>query len=311
MSIKRIIKEHLPDKVVYFYKTVELCPKFIGAYFKNRCTKFPDLKMFSDEETINLIVKQRKSLSRFGDGEFMWMCGEHLGFFQTYSDQFASDLRAAFQNQNENLLVGIPRGIIDTSGCNMYAKMHWTIVRSGFWTRLIKLVDIEKYYCNASISRPYIDYKDRTESAQRFIWLKKIWDNRDVVIVEGEKTKLGLGNDLFSNARSIKRIICPAQDAYEKIEDIKNSIRKFVDKDTLLLGALGPTASILAAQLSLEGYQFVDIGHVDVEYMWFLKHAILREPIEGKHVNESGNNTCSDLYDDDPIYIGSIIDKIL
>ena len=80
---------------------------------------------------------------------------------------------------------------------------------------------------------------------------------------------------------------------------------------TLILGALGPTASILASQLCDEGYQFVDIGHVDVEYMWYLRHAILRETIEGKYVNESGVKTCSDVYDNDSTYINSIIDRVL
>lgn len=120
-----------------------------------------------------------------------------------------------------------------------------------------------------------------------------------------------MGNDLFDNATSIKRIICPAENAYSKLEAIKSSIRLNVEKDTLILGALGPTASILASQLCDEGYQFVDIGHVDVEYMWYLRHAILRETIEGKYVNESGVKTCSDVYDNDSTYINSIIDRVL
>ena len=120
-----------------------------------------------------------------------------------------------------------------------------------------------------------------------------------------------MGNDLFDNATSIKRIICPAENAYSKLEAIKSSIRLNVEKDTLILGALGPTASILASQLCDEGYQFVDIGHVDVEYMWYLRHAILRETIEGKYVNESGVRTCSNLYDKDMGYQSSIIDKVL
>ncbi len=39
-------------------------------------------------------------------------------------------------------------------------------------------------------------------------------------IIEGEKSRLGIGNDLFNNSKSIKRIICPiinAFNAYDKI----------------------------------------------------------------------------------------------
>ena len=45
--------------------------------------------------------------------------------------------------------------------------------------------------------------------------------------------------------------------------------------------------------------------------MWFLNHAISRETIEGKYVNESGVKTCSNIYDKDEAYIHSIIDKVL
>lgn len=306
MTWKKKIKKLLPDKLVYCYNVIRTVPEYLKA-LKDK-SQIPDIKFYSDEETVSLIVKERKSLSRFGDGEFMWMSGERISSFQDYSAEFARDLTLAFKNDNENLLVGIPHGVFDSSKCNLYAKMHWRIIRANFLSRLVKFMDVNRVYSDASITRPYIDYRDRNYSAKIFDLLKRIWDKRDVVIVEGEKTKLGMGNDLFDNATSIKRIICPAD---SKLEAIKSSIRLNVEKDTLILGALGPTASILASQLCDEGYQFVDIGHVDVEYMWYLRHAILRETIEGKYVNESGVKTCSDVYDNDSTYINSIIDRVL
>lgn len=309
MTWKKKIKKLLPDKLVYCYDVIRTVPEYLKA-LKDK-SQIPDIKFYSDEETVSLIVKERKSLSRFGDGEFMWMSGERISSFQDYSAEFARDLTLAFKNDNENLLVGIPYGVFDSSKCNINAKMHWRIIRSNFLSRLVKFMDVNRVYSDASITRPYIDYRDRNYSASIFALLKKIWDKRDIVIVEGEKTKLGMGNDLFDNATSIKRIICPAENAYTKLEAIKSSIRLNVEKDTLILGALGPTASILASQLCDEGYQFVDIGHVDVEYMWYLRHAILRETIEGKYVNESGVRTCSNLYDKDMGYQSSIIDKVL
>ena len=46
------------------------------------------------------------------------------------------------------------------------------------------------------------------------------------MIVEGKKTKLGMGNDLFNNAKDIKRIICPAQNAYEKLNEMEQFSEK-------------------------------------------------------------------------------------
>ena len=308
-SWKKRIKKIMPDRMVYAISVLKDFPTYLKATRDK--IQMPDIKFYTNEETVDLIVKEKKSLARFGDGEFMWMAGESMPSFQSYSPQFGQDLIKAFTSKNDNLLVGIPYGVFDASKCNLLARMHWRIIRANFLPRLEKFVDMSRKYCDASITRPYIDYNDRCFSEATFKLLKRIWDGKDIVIVEGEKTKLGMGNDLLSNAKSIRRIICPAENAYNVLDKIKNSIHKNIEKDTLIVSALGPTASILAAQLCDEGYQFVDIGHVDVEYMWFLNHAISRETIEGKYVNESGVKTCSNIYDKDGAYIHSIIDKVL
>ena len=119
-----------------------------------------------------------------------------------------------------------------------------------------------------------------------------------------------MGNYLFSNAKSISRILCPTVNAFEKIDDIKSSIRKNCSENNIILLALGPTATVLAAEMCDEGFQMIDIGHVDVEYIWYLRHDLLRKPIDGKYVNESGERIQSDLYEKDKDYLDSIIDEI-
>ena len=37
--------------------------------------------------------------------------------------------------------------------------MHWSIIKSDFYSKLEKFVDFGRTYSNASITRPYIDYK--------------------------------------------------------------------------------------------------------------------------------------------------------
>ena len=50
--------------------------------------------------------------------------------------------------------------------------------------------------------------------------------------------------------------------------------------------ALGPTATVLAYDLFKAGYQAIDIGHVDIEYEWFLRKATKKIKIESKYVTE-------------------------
>ena len=54
-----------------------------------------------------------------------------------------------------------------------------------------------------------------------------------------------------------------------------------------------------ARELLKNGFQIIDIGHIDVEYMWFLNHSILRDAIAGKSVNESNSRECSEIYDNE------------
>lgn len=311
MSLKHKIKELLPDRFLCFYRVLQLLPSYIKSIGINKKQNYKEIQFYTDKETVDEIVYNKKSLSRFGDGELAWMNNEELDSFQQYSDEFAEDLRKAFQNKNENLLIGIPIGMFDSKYCNIRVKMHWAIIKSEFYSRLIKFIDFNKKYSNASITRPYIDYTNYDYSTEAFKNLKRIWDNKKVVFVEGEKTKLGLGNDLFDNAKEIKRIICPAMNAYEKLDEIEKSIKKNVQKTDLILTALGPTASILASDMCNEGYQIVDIGHIDIEYYWYLNHSILRDEVPGKYVNESGKKDCSNIYDNDSSYLNSTIDKII
>ena len=59
-----------------------------------------------------------------------------------------------------------------------------------------------------------IDLKSKKGVPKYIKKLKRIWDKKDVVIVEGEKSRLGIGNDLFDNMKSIQRILCPVTDAF-------------------------------------------------------------------------------------------------
>ena len=68
--------------------------------------------------------------------------------------------------------------------------------------------------------------------------------------------------------------------------NIINTIKKNVRKNKLILIALGPTATILAYDLYKLGYLAIDIGHIDIEYEWFLRKANTKIPIKNKYVNE-------------------------
>ena len=132
------------------------------------------------------------------------------------------------------------------------------------------------------------------------------------MFVEGEESRLGYHNDLFDNAKSIKRILCPKQNAFLCYADIVNSVKRNVDTDKLVLIALGPSATILAYDLSQIGYQAVDLGHMDIEYEWYRMGATEKVKIKDKYTNEANEEIYSlNKNDLDQDYNNQIIARIV
>lgn len=97
---------------------------------------------------------------------------------------------------------------------------------------------------------------------------------------------MGVDNDLFANAASIKRVLCPATNAFDRYDDIVEAVKSVWNGELILL-ALGPTATVLAANFTDMGMWALDIGHLDIEYEWFLRSANGHEQIVGKFTNEA------------------------
>lgn len=116
--------------------------------------------------------------------------------------------------------------------------------------------------------------------------LRSIWDGRDILIVEGELSRIGVGNDLFDDCRSIHRILCPKTNAFSRYNEILTRTIETAKPETLIILALGHTATVLAYDLSLSNYQALDLGHIDVEYEWYRMKAKKKVPVQGKYVNE-------------------------
>lgn len=272
----------------------------------DKIIKKPEIKDTMD--TIDKIIDNNYSISRYGDGEFKLIDGQNL-MFQKYDENLAKRLKEILISNEKNHLVCIPRQIIDTEWLNDRAKYFWDNYLSLNRYKLYKLIDSEKVYYDSFITRFYMDYKDKSKSSNILNKLKKIWSKKEIVIIEGEESRLGVGNDLFDNCLSIERIICPKNNCYEKYNDILEKVKNKVYKDKLILIALGPTATVLAYDLSKLGYVALDIGHVDIEYEWFLMKADKKMNIEGKYVGEVLNgNSNNDIFNNK--YNKEIICKI-
>lgn len=115
---------------------------------------------------------------------------------------------------------------------------------------------------------------------------------------------------MFDNVKSIKRIICPFKNAFNVYDKIIKAIVQ-LPKKILILIALGPTATALSYDLNKLGYQSIDIGHVDIEYEWFLRNCTKKIQIKNKYVSEADGSKYKFNNLKDKNYFNQIIKKIL
>lgn len=247
-----------------------------------------DITVMSIDETLDELIATDKSLVRFGDGEFSLINGNSIAY-QEYQEDLAQEMREILINadKEDNVLVCLPE-IFEIFKGNFLQNND----SENFWKneldyhgRFFQEICQAKKYGSTWISRCYIDNKDKSQATTQFEKIKALFADEDILIVEGATTRAGVGNDLFNNVRSIKRIICPSHHAFSKVDVIQQAILDHAEGRLILL-MLGPTAKILAYRLSRLGYRALDLGHIDSEYEWMQMGAETKVQLKHKHTAE-------------------------
>ena len=238
------------------------------------------------EKTLSYIMEHHCSVSRFGDGELKFILGGQT-WFQDSHPLLQQRLSEILLNRQEGLMVCVPNVFGDLSVYTEHDRNYWSLHLARTRKSWYQHMDLNKTYFDAFISRCYMPYQDKSHAGRYFGQWKLIWEKRDLLIIEGEKTRLGVGNDLFDNVHSIKRILCPNTQGFTYYDQILQETLKY-NQEHLVLIAVGPTATVLAADLASKGYQAIDIGHIDIEYEWYLHQATHKIPVRNKFVNEAG-----------------------
>ena len=236
------------------------------------------------EESLKYLINNRCSLGRFGDGEMKIIRGESLPF-QEYSPELKSRLTEVLKSKKNNFKVGIPDVFESLRGIKYSDREFWEKNMKKNRDVWYEYLDKNTKYINSFITRPYIIFKNTSKSEFYFELIKKIWKDKDIIIIEGEESRLGVGNDLFDNVKSIERILAPSENAFSIYNDILEFAKK-LPKNKMILIALGPAATVLAYDLSVIGYQAIDIGHIDLEYEWYLLKATKKINLDNKYVHE-------------------------
>lgn len=267
----------------------------------------PQINVHSIAWSIDYINQHHASVVRFGDGEVDLIMGRNIPY-QSYDKNLASELLEILETPSSpQLMVCLPDVFERLGRYNSSAQHFWECHFEQF-------ADFYKEHCRSSwygstfLSRPYIDWVDKSQAQANIEKLRSLWQDKDLLIVEGETSRSGVGNDLFDNSKSIKRIIGPSKNAYQNLDWLYDKVMEH-SANRLVFVMLGPTAKVLVKRLSDSGIQAIDLGHIDSEYEWYQMKATHKVKLTHKHTAEF--NYDEDItFEEDATYNAQIVAHI-
>lgn len=271
--------------------------------------KYPIPMVIDRLKTSEMIANNNSlSIARFGDGELGQILRKDDIGFQHYNSDLAQRLQEILLSEpDSHILICIPDLFQSLSKLKDKPRNYWQqwILQNRFG--LYKIIPSQTYG-DSLVTRLYLPWVNTSDEETIVCNIKSAWNGKQVIIVEGKKTRWGIGNDLLENAASVWRILCPSINAYEKYYQILNLCKYHATNDCVFLLALGPTATVLAYDLAKDGKRALDLGHLDLQYDYLNQKATERTTIAGKFNNELTGDpveACSD-----PLYINSVIEDI-
>lgn len=214
-------------------------------------------KFYNNQELIEKILKEQKSLIRYGDGEFDIIEGKSI-HYQEYSLELGERLNAILCTyiKNENSLsyiVAMPEYFFNSCGLRiLFSRLRlsaWSHARYLFKKRYDKKV----YYGDA-----FLFHKDNEQE------YSKIWEKAGIrkIIFVHNNIKYA---EIFEQKYKIKTdfVKIPPKNAYRIVDCILQRIKTVVanDKKAMVIVSAGPCGKILVYELAQEGIWAIDTGH--------------------------------------------------
>ncbi|MDP3720785.1 MAG: GT-D fold domain-containing glycosyltransferase [Acidobacteriota bacterium] len=213
---------------------------------------YPDVL---DERATLALVAGGKSIARYGDGEFK-LCADGSGIKSQVGDAVLAQRLRAILRDSGDCLVGIPNIRSNTPKADFWGK------HMGFGRFLV-----ERPYVSSFISRP--DSAPWINTDDYWQHLESLWVGQAVTLVRGSSKSL-VAEDLVG-AGHVTEVVCARQHAWADYAQILER----VGTPARALICLGPTATVLAADLCARGVHAIDLGHIGM----FLRKRRRGEPM--------------------------------
>lgn len=245
---RKLCREFFDERIINLY----------SSDIKAFVDQYPNV--WSEEDTIKNLIKNRSSICRFGDGEFKLILGENHKAFQDHDVRLIEHLRAVLQSNQPNILIGINNIKKAKSIGRVWSKF---IIRLG--QPVLQLLDENRVYPSSGVFRQ-LPADDSDKFVNRVNLIKEVWNDRKILFVVGANSRFKYEEELFSNAKSIDYVYGPAKNAFMEYDDIYNKILAYEKTEYLVIVVLGPTATIMVYDLAMDGYQAIDFGQMPTTY---------------------------------------------
>lgn len=226
-------------------------------YFFSSIVANKEAQFLSPEETVDYAIKNKKSIIRFGDGEFNIIGGKGIHYQnrnRELSDNLNNVINEYIDNRNSvNYLVCMPSDFLKRNGLLLLKKKVY--ISSWSYSRYV----FKKFYDKSAV------YGDAFVFAKEYEDIyKKIWENEkveEVIFIHNDETYFNYFSEKYKMKSTFIKV--PSKNAYDEkktiLEEILVTARNM--KNYVVLISAGPTAKYLAYELSRKDIIAIDTGH--------------------------------------------------
>lgn len=220
------------------------------------------MKVLNEWETIHHLIENKRSIARYGDGEFNLCLGKKC-ISQEFLPKLQTRLCEILRSNNKECMIGIPR-IWDRDP----KELKWDHWKNYLDKRYTNLFATDVTYGSAFITRP--DSSPSIQSIEYYNLVRTMWDEKHVVLVHGEGRNFCKHKSFLQNAHRIDVVHGLGTHAFKEYDKLVDDCTMAASKECVFVIGLGPTATVLAYDLAMMGYQSLDLGHIGMFYNRFM-----------------------------------------
>lgn len=240
----------------------------LGDFFMSRFKKLIKVlsninpvryKSLTIEQTIDELIKNKKSLIRFGDGETAICVGRGI-YFQEFETELQLGLLQILKEYDNNspYLLALPNEFLS----DYLFKVPFSKIL--LWTETRNL--IRKYIHNQDVVGDAFLFRKYIMDDKKKIGIEKLWEEADHIICIGGNLDSDMMGRLFYE-KEVRNIHISPQNGFSdyakvltQVENIFSSSKNMKKNNSVVIVSAGPVAKLLAFNLCKKGSRVYDVG---------------------------------------------------